>query len=165
MCSTWLICWLGSVLPGYVYLVSRSSLQRCLFQKQKSNLSYRCAVHWNSWFWPVVIACLLGGTQKFNNRRIILFGISWINIICIPASSLCIAWCLCNGFFVLFFSSGEVTAIAIVLIAADESWAFEIITGSNELLKQNNIISALLFLVSRESEIYTELNCILYLMC
>lgn len=41
----------------------------------------------------------------------------------------------------------------------------ETISSSNELWKQNNIISALLFLVSRESEIYTEFNYTLYLMC
>lgn len=130
--STWFTCWPGSVRLGYVYFASRSSLQRCLFPKWKSNPQVG-DVQWIeiAVFWPAIIACLLGGTQKYNSRRIILFGIPQISNICIPTSSLCIVCCLCNFFF--FFFSGGVNAIAIVLIAADESWDFEIISSSNEL--------------------------------
>lgn len=133
------------------------------FQSRSQILHQRFPVHQNCCF-PASHPCctsVLRGTLKYTGRRIILLDIPWISNICIPASSLCIVCCLCN----YILSSAGVTVIAIVLIAADESWAFEIISGSYELWKQNNIISSLLFLVFHENEIYTELNYILYLMC
>jgi len=50
-------------------------------------------------YWPAIVACLLGGTQKYNNRRITLFDMPHISNICIPTSCLRIAYCPCNFFF------------------------------------------------------------------